>query len=81
MMNDVVEIVSPILLSSTTQRLGGVVIKDGGRLVFDPNADLAKLVTNYVDIQNEGYLEIGSEDCKFEGNAEILLTGKLRHQS
>ena len=80
-MNDVVEIVSPILLSSTTQRLGGVVIKDGGRLVFDPNADLAKLVTNYVDIQNEGYLEIGSEDCKFEVNAEILLTGKLRHQS
>ena len=71
-----VEVTKPILLSSTTARLGGMVIKDGGRLVFNPEADLAKLVTQYVDIQDEGYLEVGSEGCKFEGNAEILLLGK-----
>ena len=54
----------------------GVVIKDGGRLVFNPTAAKAKLVTHYVDIQSEGYLEIGSEECKFDGNAEILLLGE-----
>ena len=74
--NEVLEIVSPILLSTTTARLGGIVIRDGGRLVFDPEAELAKLVTNYVEIQSGGSLEIGSADCKFEGNAEILLTGE-----
>ena len=74
--NAVVEITKPILLSSTTERLGGIVIKDGGRLVFNPNATLAKLTSHYVDIQDEGYMEIGSEDCKFEGNADVSLIGK-----
>ena len=72
-----VEITQPILLSSKTARLHGVVIRDGGLLVFDPVPNLVKLTTRYVDIQNNGAMEIGSEDCKFEGNAEVLLTGKM----
>ena len=71
---------TPILLGSITARLGGLVIKNGGRLIFDPEAQLAKLVTNFVHLQSDGYMEIGSEECKFEGNAEIVLTGKFKQE-
>ena len=66
---------TPILLNTETARLGGLKLKDGGRLVFDPNADLAKLTSEYVLIEDMGSMAIGSEECKFQGNAEILLTG------
>ena len=66
----------PLLLDIVTPRLSGVHIVSGGRLVFSPHVAQAKLTTDYVKINRGGSLEIGSEDCPFVGNAEILLTGK-----
>merc|ERR550519_568265 len=66
----------PLLLDVETPRYDAVTIVSGGRMVFSPTATLAKLVTDYVMIEDGGSLEIGSEDCPFEGKAEILLTGK-----
>jgi hypothetical protein len=66
----------PILLDLETPRLVGLTIVSGGRLIFSPTASLAKLVTDYVRIESGGSLEIGSEDCPFEGQAEIILTGR-----
>ena len=66
----------PILLDLETPRLDGLTIVSGGRLIFSPTASLAKLVTDYVKIESGGSLEIGSEDCPFEGQAEIILTGR-----
>ena len=66
----------PLLLDQETPPLSGMNIVQGGRLVFCPAAHTAKLVTNFVKIEDGGSLEIGSEDCPFVGQAEILLTGK-----
>ena len=44
--------------------------------MFDPSAPLAKLTAGRITIDDEGYLDIGSMDCPFTGNAEILLTGQ-----
>ena len=49
----------------------------GGMIVFDPEATFAKLVANSILIGDEGAMVIGSKDCKFEGNAEVLLTGNI----
>jgi len=70
-----IEITEPILLDTETERLSSVWIGNGGRLVFDPTAPLAKLTAGRITIDDEGYLDIGSADCPFAGNAEILLTG------
>ena len=66
----------PLILDQETPRLSGLHIVAGGRLVFSPHGALAKLVTDYVVIDDGGSLEIGSENCPFVGQAEILLTGK-----
>ena len=58
-----------------TDRLASVTIVSGGKLVFDPRVDLAKITTGNILIENEGELWIGSSDCKFEGKAEVMLTG------
>ena len=66
----------PILLDGESDRLASVTIVNGGKLVFDPNATpKAKLTSGNVLIDNGGELWIGSSDCKFEGKAEVLLTG------
>ena len=41
----VVTITKPILLDTATARLGGVEIRDGGRLVFSPSAGPVALTT------------------------------------
>jgi len=74
--HDVV-ISQPILLDGVTDRLASVTIVSGGKLVFDPTVDRAKLISDFVDIGNEGEMHIGSTDCKFDGQAEILLTGSM----
>ena len=38
-------------------------------------------LTSVVQIEDGGSLEIGSSDCPFEGRAEILLTGEIKHVS
>jgi hypothetical protein len=70
-----VVITTPILLDVVTASLKSVIIKDGGRLVFSPDVDLAMISSAYILVENEGYFEIGSSDCLFDGNAEVLLTG------
>ena len=61
--------------------MNSIVIRDGGRLVFDSSPSVvARLTSNRITIENEGYLVIGSADCPFTGNAEILLTGNIRLQ-
>ena len=78
-MNGDVEITQPILLNTETERLNRVIIGNGGRLVFDPNATLAKLTSGSIIIEEGGYLDIGSEECPFTGSAEILLTGLFEY--
>ena len=41
----VVTITKPVLLDTATARLGGVEIRDGGRLVFSPTAGSVALTT------------------------------------
>ena len=63
-----------VLLDVNTARMDTITIISGGKLVFDPTADSVKLSANMVEITG-GELWIGSEDCPFTGNAELLLTG------
>ena len=44
----VVTITKPILLDTATARLGGVEIRDGGRLVFSPSAGPIALTTRWL---------------------------------
>lgn len=71
-----------ILLDTATPRLGSVSIVSGGRLVFSPDEKDAtvKLTANHVRIQDGGKMEIGSDDCRFKGKAEVLLTGEVLEQ-
>ena len=66
----------PILLNTETDRLASVTIVSGGKLIFDPQTSLSKLTSGNVLIDDGGELWIGSSDCKFDGKAEVLLTGK-----
>ena len=36
-----------------------------------------KLTSDYILVDDGGELIIGSEECKYEGKAEILLTGEI----
>ena len=65
----------PILLNTETDRLASVTIVSGGKLIFDPQVNKSKLTTGSVLIDNGGEVWIGSSDCKFDGKAEVLLTG------
>ena len=71
-------ITKPILLDESTGPLASLEIRDGGRLVFDPTAGKIKLTSNYILVGDDGYFEIGSSDCRFDGEAEILLTGRYQ---
>ena len=42
-----VTITKPVLLDTATARLGGVEIKDGGRLVFSPDVGKVALTTRW----------------------------------
>ena len=67
----------PILLDTVTENLDSLVVVEGGMLVFDPAASLAKLVANRVTVDTNGAVYIGDKGCPFEGQAEILLTGNF----
>ena len=58
-----------------TADLHKVTIKDGGRIVFDPTVPLAKISAEYIIVEADGYFEIGSEDCRFDGLAHVELLG------
>merc|ERR1719188_1140811 len=58
----VVTITKPILLDTATARLGGVEIRDGGRLVFSPSAAASQpvaLTARHVMIGDGGRMDIG----------------------
>ena len=68
-------ITKPILLNTETASLSGLTLKDGGRLVFSPDAEKVKLTSAFVLIEDGGRLEIGSATCSFDRRADIELTG------
>lgn len=61
-----------ILLDESPPELYNITIETGGSLVADPATKVALRVAN---IYIEGALEIGSEDCLFDGDLTITLTG------
>lgn len=71
-MGDSVYITESILLDVSPPELSNITIEIGGRLVADPNSKVTVRVAN---IYIEGSLEIGSEDCLFDGELTITLTG------
>ena len=66
-----------LLVDSITPRLFSVEVSNGGRIIFNPSPnETVKLVTHYIVIEDGGSVEIGSEDCPFDGKmAEIELIG------
>ena len=64
----------PVLLDTVTPDLLSVTVAAGGRLVFDPDVELAKLAAEWVQVAGE--LHVGAEDCPFLGQAELELLGK-----
>jgi len=73
---DILELRQPVLLDTQTARLESLIILEGGALVFSPDTQLAKLTVGVVRIQENSSLLIGGPECRFPGQAEILLTGK-----
>ena len=62
------------MLDTETSRLASLTLLDGGKLVFSPDSQVT-LSSDYILIDNEGILEIGTPDCPYTGQAEIVLTG------
>ncbi|XP_043214062.1 cell migration-inducing and hyaluronan-binding protein-like [Amphibalanus amphitrite] len=65
----------PILLDVSPAAMGTITITAGGRLVFDATSPTTlTLSANMVELSG-GEFWIGSEDCPYTGDAEVLLTG------
>ncbi|KAF0314127.1 Cell surface hyaluronidase [Amphibalanus amphitrite] len=65
----------PILLDVSSAPMGTITITAGGRLVFDATSPTTlTLSANMVELTG-GEFWIGSEDCPYTGDAEVLLTG------
>lgn len=73
--NTTVVIMDTILLDESTPRLWGIVIEPTGRLVWSPKIDV-NVTTRYIHIR--GRMDIGSEQCLYERNTVITLTGKSK---
>ncbi|KAF0301652.1 Cell surface hyaluronidase [Amphibalanus amphitrite] len=66
---------TPILLDVSTPSMDTVTIATGGRLVFDSSVEFLKLTANMIELTG-GELWIGSEDCPYVSETEVLLTGQ-----
>ena len=66
---------TPILLDASTPAMDKITIATGGRLVFDSSVEYLKLSANMVELTG-GELWIGSEECPYQNDAEVLLTGQ-----
>ena len=75
---EAVVISESVLLDAVTPDLLSVTVAAGGRLVFDPDVELAKLSAEWVLVAGE--LHVGAEDCPFGGQAELELLG-LKNES
>lgn len=74
--NESILVTKPILLDTQTPRLKMLDIRDGGMIVFSPEHQV-KLTAKFVRLIHNGSLLIGSPDCRYPGQAEIMLTGDL----
>ena len=63
-----------VVLDTETSRLASLTLLDGGKLIFSPDNQII-LSSDYILIDNEGIMEIGTPDCPYAGQAEIVLTG------
>ena len=66
-----------ILLDTSTPILAFVLI-DGGKLMYDREADGLNLQSKYILIINGGALEIGTEDEPYLNQASITMHGNVR---
>ena len=66
-----------ILLDTSTPILKMLLI-DGGKLMYDRDADDLNLNSEYILIINGGALEIGTEDEPYENKATITMHGHVR---
>ena len=67
-----VEISEPMLLDESAD-VFSITITSSGQLVWDPEAGPIELRASYIWV--EGRLDIGSEDCPYEEETTITLTG------
>lgn len=65
-----------ILLDVETPALRDIILVDGGKLVFSPFKE-TKLTADHVIIEHDGAMIIGDENCRFNAETEIVLTGDL----
>ena len=63
-----------ILLNVDTPALRDIILVDGGKIVFTPYKE-SRLSADNIKIKQNGSLLIGNADCRFNGRAEIVLTG------
>ena len=73
---DTVVINQAILLDTETARLNSLILRYGGSLIFSPDVELSKLTVGVVRIQENGSFLIGGPECRFQGQAEVVLVGE-----
>ena len=65
--------ISDTMLFDESADVFSINITSSGRLIWDPEANNTELRVSYIWI--EGRLDIGSEECPYEGETTITLTG------
>ena len=65
--------ISDTMLFDESADVFSINITSSGRLIWDPEANKTELKVSYIWI--EGRLDIGSEECPYEGETTITLTG------
>ncbi|XP_069120731.1 cell surface hyaluronidase-like [Argopecten irradians] len=75
---DTVTITGHVLLDVSPPALFGILVETGASLVWSPEGDF-HVFTNYIHVK--GAFHIGSEDCPFQANAHITLTGSRKEYS
>ena len=68
-------VTKPILLDTQTPRIRLLDIRDGGMIVFSPE-DEVKLTVGIVRLIHNGSMLVGSPECRYPGQAEIILIGE-----
>ena len=63
----------PVLMDEPSLDLFSINITSTGRLVWSPDVDI-DLRVRYIWVN--GRLDIGSEDCPYDGKTTITLTGR-----
>ena len=66
-------VISETMLFDESVDVFSINITSSGRLIWDPEAENTELRVSYILV--EGRLDIGSEDCPYEGETTITLTG------